>query len=65
VSFVAITLCAASQRAIPKVSVYFVINSVRKFLDTLSCHEGNIELGGGGGGKRYTHSASPHEMEDQ
>jgi hypothetical protein len=35
-SFVAITLCIASQRVIPKVSVYFVINSVRKLLDTPS-----------------------------
>jgi hypothetical protein len=34
VSFVAITLCVASQRVIPKVSVYFVIDSVRKLLDT-------------------------------
>jgi hypothetical protein len=34
VSFAAITLCFASQRIIPKVSVYFVIDSVRKLLDT-------------------------------
>jgi hypothetical protein len=34
VSFAAITLCVASQRVIPKVSVYFVIDSVRKLLDT-------------------------------
>jgi hypothetical protein len=34
VSFAAIILCVASQRVIPKVSVYFVIDSVRKLLDT-------------------------------
>jgi hypothetical protein len=34
VSFVAITLCVASQRVIPKVSIYFVIDSVRELLDT-------------------------------
>jgi len=36
VSFAAITLCVASQRVIPKASVYFVIDSIRKLLDTLS-----------------------------
>jgi hypothetical protein len=36
VSFAAITLCVASQRVIPKVSLYFVIDSVRKLLDTFS-----------------------------
>jgi hypothetical protein len=36
VSFAAITLCVASQRAIPKVSVQSVIDSVRKVLDTTS-----------------------------
>jgi hypothetical protein len=36
VSFADITLCGASQRVIPKVSVYFVIDSVRKLLDTPS-----------------------------
>jgi len=36
VSFAAITLCVASQRVIPKVNVYFVIDSVRKLLDTPS-----------------------------
>jgi hypothetical protein len=35
VSFAAITLCVASQRVFIVV-VYFVIDSVRKFLDTLS-----------------------------
>jgi hypothetical protein len=30
VSFAAITLCVASQRVIPKVSVYFIIDSGRK-----------------------------------
>jgi hypothetical protein len=34
VSFAAVTLCVAPQRAIPKVRVYFVINSVRKLLGT-------------------------------
>jgi hypothetical protein len=33
VSFVAITLCVASQRVFIVVSVYFVIDSVRKLLD--------------------------------
>jgi hypothetical protein len=36
VSFAAITLCVASQRVTPKVSVYFVIDSIRKLLDTPS-----------------------------
>jgi hypothetical protein len=35
-SFVAITLCVASQRVFIVVSVYFVIDSVRKLLDTHS-----------------------------
>jgi len=36
VSFAAITLCVASQRMFIIVVVYFVIDSVRKFLDILS-----------------------------
>jgi len=36
VSFAAITLCVASQRVFIVVSVYFVIDSVRKLLDTPS-----------------------------
>jgi hypothetical protein len=36
VSFAAVTLCVASQRVIPKVNIYFVIDSVRKLLDILS-----------------------------
>jgi hypothetical protein len=36
VSFAAITLCIASQRVFIVVSVYFVIDSVRKLLDTPS-----------------------------
>jgi hypothetical protein len=36
VSFAAITLYVVSQRVIPKLSVYFVIGSVRKLLDTPS-----------------------------
>jgi hypothetical protein len=35
VRFAAITLCVASQRVFIVVSVYFVIDSVRKLLDTL------------------------------
>jgi hypothetical protein len=34
VSFAAITLYVASQRVIPKISVYFVVDSVWKVLDT-------------------------------
>jgi hypothetical protein len=34
--FAVTTLCVASQRVIPKVSVYFVIVSVRKLLNTTS-----------------------------
>jgi hypothetical protein len=36
VSSAAITLCVASQRMFIVVSVYFVIDSVRKLLDTFS-----------------------------
>jgi hypothetical protein len=36
VSFIAITLCVASQRVFIVVSVYFVIDSVQKLLDTPS-----------------------------
>jgi hypothetical protein len=36
VSFAATTLCVASQRVFIVLSVYFVIDSVRKVLDTLS-----------------------------
>jgi len=35
VSFAAVTLCVASQRVFIVVSVYFVIDSVRKLLDTV------------------------------
>jgi hypothetical protein len=35
-SFATITLCVASQRVFIVVSVYFVIDSVRKLLDTPS-----------------------------
>jgi hypothetical protein len=38
VSFAAITLCVASQRVF--IVVYFVIDSVRKLLDTPSCMSG-------------------------
>jgi hypothetical protein len=40
VSFAVITLCVASQRVFIVVSVYFVIDSVRKFLDTPSYDPG-------------------------
>jgi hypothetical protein len=36
VNFAAIILCVASQRIITKLSVYFVMDSVRKLLDTPS-----------------------------
>jgi len=36
VSFAAITLCVASQRVFSVVSIYFVVDSVRKLLDTPS-----------------------------
>jgi hypothetical protein len=36
VSFAAITLCVASRRVFIVVSLYFVIDSVRKLLDTPS-----------------------------
>jgi hypothetical protein len=39
VSFVAITLCVASQRVF--IVVYFVIDSVRKLLDTTSYYRFN------------------------
>jgi hypothetical protein len=40
VSFVAITLCIASQRVFIVASVHFVIDSVRKLLDKLSYYGG-------------------------
>jgi hypothetical protein len=36
VSFVAITLCISPRRVIQNVSVYILIDSIRKFLDTTS-----------------------------
>jgi hypothetical protein len=39
VSFAAISLCVASQRVFTFVSVYFVIDSVQKLLDTSSYSE--------------------------
>jgi hypothetical protein len=36
VNFAAITLCVASQRMFIVIVVYFVLNSVRKLLDTPS-----------------------------
>jgi hypothetical protein len=41
VSFAAITLCVTSQRTIPKASVYFVDDSIRKLLDTSSHAKAN------------------------
>jgi len=41
-SFAAITLCVASQRVVSKVSLYFVIDSVRKRLDTPSYFKMNL-----------------------
>jgi hypothetical protein len=38
VTFTAITLCVASQRVLIGIIVYFVIDSVRKLLDTPSYH---------------------------
>jgi hypothetical protein len=39
VSFAAITFCVASQRVFNVVSVYFVIDSVQKRMDTPSYHQ--------------------------
>jgi hypothetical protein len=44
VSFAVIILCVASQRVVPKVSVYFVIDSVRKLLYSHSYHENFTHL---------------------
>jgi hypothetical protein len=44
VSFAAIILCIASQRVFIVVSVYFVVNSVRKLLDTLVFLVRTIEI---------------------
>jgi len=48
VSFAAITLCVVSQQVFIVLSVYFVIDSVRKLLDTPSYtgweDEGEAEL---------------------
>jgi hypothetical protein len=48
VSFAAITLCVASQRVFIVVSIYVVIDSVRKLLDTPTYDRliVNDELGG-------------------
>jgi hypothetical protein len=42
VSFAAITLCVASQRVFVALSVYFVIDSVRKLLVTPSCYSAKL-----------------------
>jgi hypothetical protein len=44
VSFASITLYVASQRVIPKASVYLVIDSVRKLLDTPSYTFSSLHL---------------------
>jgi hypothetical protein len=46
VSFSVITLCVASQRVFIVVSVYFVIDSVRKRLDTPSYYEVEVTSSG-------------------
>jgi hypothetical protein len=43
VNFAVITLCVPSQRMFIVVSVYFVINSVRKLLDTFSYNYASIK----------------------
>jgi hypothetical protein len=48
VSFAAVNLCVLSQRVFIVVSVYFVIDSVRKLLDTQSYCELRFEAGGRG-----------------
>jgi hypothetical protein len=49
VSFTAITLYVASQRVLIVVSVYFVMDSVRKLLDTAAANgaRGWLQLCGG------------------
>jgi hypothetical protein len=44
VSFAAITPCVASQRVFIVVSVYFVIDLIRKLLDTLLYMSGLISI---------------------
>jgi hypothetical protein len=44
VSFAAVTLCVASQRVFIVVSVYFVIDSVRKLMDTPSYITKHVKL---------------------
>jgi len=46
VSFAATTLCVASQGVIANVSVYFVIDSVRKLLDIPSFIVSNLIMRG-------------------
>jgi hypothetical protein len=41
-SFAAITLCAASQRVVNVVGIYFVIDSVRKRLDIPSYEQQSL-----------------------
>jgi hypothetical protein len=45
VSFAAVTLCVASKRVFIVVSIYFVIGSVRKLLDTPSYRETMLRAG--------------------
>jgi hypothetical protein len=42
VIFAAITLCVAFQRVISKVRIYFVIDSVRRLLDTASYNNSGL-----------------------
>jgi uncharacterized membrane protein len=41
-SFTAITICVASQRVFIVILVYFVIDSVRKLLDTPPTYKANV-----------------------
>jgi len=45
VSFAAITLCVASERPVLKVSLYIVIDPVRKLLDT-PAYKGGVSYTG-------------------
>jgi hypothetical protein len=69
VSFAAITICVASQRMFIVVTVYFVVDSVRRLLDT-PIYEGRLKNSWTGGIapllRRGTHNSgalpSVHEL---
>jgi hypothetical protein len=44
VNFAVITFCVVSQRVMPKVSVYFVIDSVRKLLVVLGDNQSAVDI---------------------